>query len=291
MWRFEREDDYMNNVKKSDAETHPRSEMSPSSIASPLLGMTALVTGAARGIGAAIAIELGRQGARVMATDRDAAALVDTLGKLAEVGSGSATLSLDVTSSEQCFAAIERVNSEFGKTDIVVNAAGLYMSAPFLKLCTEDFQRLLDVNLFGTVNLMQAALPGMLARQYGRIVNLASTAGKRGGANQSAYSVSKHAVIGVTRCVAMEFAKTGVTVNAICPGPVRTEMLAGLWETQAALAGTSIDAVKAGMLKRIPIGRLIEPDEIAAMTAYLVSSQAGGLTGQAITVDGGMLQA
>ncbi len=255
-----------------------------------LNGQIALVTGAARGIGRAVAAELGRLGARVWVADLNAAALDATVAALADAGISATAIALDVSDRSAAFAAVDAIVEGAGRLDVLVNAAGLYTSAAFLDTRIEDFGRLLDVNLFGTVNLMQAALPGMRARGVGRIINIASTAGKMGSLNQSAYNVSKHAVVGLTRCVAMEFAKTGVTVNAICPGPVRTEMLNGLWESQAKVRGVPVDAVKAEMIGRVPLGRFIEPDEIASMAGYLASPAAAAVTAQSFAVDGGSVQ-
>lgn len=263
---------------------------SPAAGAGELRGRTALVTGAAKGIGQAIAHELGCRGARVAITDVDEAALKTAASVLRDSGIACVAAALDVSDAKGCEIAYRCLHDDLGSVDILVNAAGRYAASKFLEASRQDFQTLLDVNLFGTVNMMQLALPSMLSRGFGRIINIASTAGKWGAANQSAYSVSKHAVIGLTRCVAMEFAKSGITVNAVCPGPVETAMLTGLWAIQANLNNISPQAYRDSMLARVPLGRFIDPQEIAAAVAYFASPHAGAVTGQAFTVDGGMLQ-
>jgi NAD(P)-dependent dehydrogenase (short-subunit alcohol dehydrogenase family) len=184
---------------------------------------------------------------------------------------------------------VDAVQAHFGRLDTLVNNAGIYQSKTFLDYAPEDFQKLLDVNLFGVIHLMQTVLPRMQAQGYGRIVNIASTAGKWGSRNQSAYNVSKHAVVGLTRCVALEAAATGVTVNAICPGFVQTDMVETLKRGYAAIGGANGDQVVQAALARIPIGRVLDPSEIAALAIYLGSKESAGMTGQSILVDGGML--
>jgi NAD(P)-dependent dehydrogenase (short-subunit alcohol dehydrogenase family) len=196
---------------------------------------------------------------------------------------------LDVTDRAACFAAVEAIEARFGRLDVLVNNAGIYQSKTFLDYAPEDFQRLLDVNLFGVINLMQAALPRMQSRGCGRIVNIASTAGKWGSRNQSAYNISKHAVVGLTRCVALEAAATGVTVNAICPGFIQTDMVENLKRGYAAIGGADGDAVVKAALARIPMGRVLEPAEVAALAVYLGSPESAGMTGQSLLIDGGML--
>jgi len=255
-----------------------------------LSALTALVTGSAKGIGNAIARELGRRGARVAITDIDEATLQEAVTALTEAGIECLPAVLDVSDEDSCATAYKWLCNSLGSIDILVNAAGVYSASKFLEASREDFQRLLNVNLFGTLNMMQLSLPSMQSRRFGRIINIASTAGKWGAANQSTYGVSKHAVIGLTRCVAMEFAKSGVTVNAVCPGPVETVMLTGLLEIQANLNKISPQAYRDSLLARVPMGRLIEPQEVALAAAYFASPHAGAVTGQAFTVDGGLLQ-
>jgi NAD(P)-dependent dehydrogenase (short-subunit alcohol dehydrogenase family) len=255
----------------------------------PLSGQVALVTGASRGIGRAIATALAQSGSDVWLASTN----VDQLRSVAESlqsYSGKIRFSpCDVTDRSACFALAESVRAATGKLDILVNSAGAYKSASFLEYEPVDFEKMLSVNLYGTINTMQAVLPMMYQKQYGRIVNIASIAGKWGSFFQSAYNVSKHAVVGLTRCVALEAAGRGVTINAICPGLVETEMLEGFWQGNVRARGLPRETVEAQLMGRIPLGRLLDPAEIAGLAVYLASPIAGGITGQSIVHDGGMV--
>ena len=259
---------------------------------SRLRGNCALITGASRGIGRAIAQAFAAQGARVCLVATDGERLAELEASLREAGADAFSIALDVTDRGACFEAVASAQARMGKVDLLVNNAGIYKARKFLDYNPEDFQRLLDVNLFGTVHMMQAALPAMLAGGYGRIVNIASTAGKWSSRNQSAYNVSKHAVVGLTRCVAVETAAAGVTVNAICPGFVETDMVEGLKRDYSEIGVEDPDAMLGAMLAtRVPMGRVMSPPEIASLAVYLASPESSGMTGQSILVDGGMLVA
>jgi NAD(P)-dependent dehydrogenase (short-subunit alcohol dehydrogenase family) len=198
-------------------------------------------------------------------------------------------LGVNVTEREACFRAVDAVIARFGRVDALVNNAGIYRSKSFLDYSARDFQDMLDVNLFGVLHFMQACLPGMQERRYGRIINMASTAGKWGSRNQSAYNVSKHAVVGITRCVALEASPYAVTVNAICPGFIQTDMVEALKSQVAQTTGVSPEDMVKAALTRVPLGRVLNPSEIAGLAVYLGSAESSGMTGQSIHVDGGMV--
>lgn len=255
-----------------------------------LRGLHAVVTGASRGIGRAIAVAMAGQGAHLTLIATGVAGLEETARQCANPGGKPhRVLALDVTDRAGCFAAIDAATSAIGSVDILVNTAGVFRPSPFLEYEVADFRSMLEVNLYGTIHLMQAVLPGMIERQFGRIVNIASTAGKWASANQSAYNVSKHAVVGLTRCVALEMGQHNICVNAICPGLVETEMLQDGHGQTAKRQGKTLEEVLAPIIARAAMRRILQPEEIAKLAVFLASPDTSGMTGQSIVVDGGML--
>jgi 3-hydroxybutyrate dehydrogenase len=254
-----------------------------------LAGRTAIVTGASRGIGQAIALEFARQGCSVSLVATGRAALENTASQIKAEGGRACVQPFDVTDRESCFNAVKQCESELGEVEILVNAAGAYIARRFQDYSAEDFDRLLQVNLFAPLHLMQAVLPGMQQRKYGKIVNIASTTGKWASANQSAYNTSKHALVGLTRCVAMEAGALGVNVNAICPGFVDTKMMEDAMRTVAAMNSMGFDDFKASAMNRVVLRRPVTPQEVANLAVYLASDEAASMTGQSIALDGGML--
>jgi 3-hydroxybutyrate dehydrogenase len=249
----------------------------------------AIVTGASRGIGRAIAEAYAAEGASLCLVATDTARLSEVKEALGLPPERIMTVGLNVTDRDACFAAVDAVQARFGRVDVLVNNAGVYRAKPFLDYAPQDFQDMLDVNLFGVLHFTQACLPGMQARQHGRIINMASTAGKWGSRNQSAYNVSKHAVVGLTRCLALEASPYQVTVNAICPGFIQTDMVEELKAQVAKSAGISGEEMVKAALARVPLGRVLQPDEIADLAVYLGSHESRGMTGQSIHLDGGMV--
>jgi NAD(P)-dependent dehydrogenase (short-subunit alcohol dehydrogenase family) len=254
-----------------------------------LLQSVALITGASRGIGREIAHAYAKQGARLCLVARNSEALDAVVDELGLPADRVMTVALDVTDRAACFAAVQATQARFGHIDILVNNAGIYQAKAFLDYTAQDFQTLLDVNVMGVIHFTQACLPGMQARKQGRVINMASTAGKWGSRNQSAYNISKHAVVGLTRCVALEASPFGVTVNAICPGFVQTDMLEELKAQVALTSGGSADEFVKAALARVPLGRMLTTQEIAGMAVYLGSAESSGMTGQSIHIDGGMV--
>ncbi|HET6239892.1 MAG TPA: SDR family NAD(P)-dependent oxidoreductase [Acetobacteraceae bacterium] len=235
----------------------------------------AIVTGGAKGIGLAIAHRLAADGAIIALIGRDVAALqraADELGARYGVA--------DVTDPKALTAAI----TALGPCDILVNNAGAAISKPFAKHDVKDFQTMLAVNLLSAVAACQAVLPGMRARGFGRVVNIASTAGLKGYAYVTAYAAAKHALVGFTRALALETVKDGITVNAVCPGFTDTDMLSRAVATIAAAGGRSEDEARSKLASGNPAGRLVQPREVAEVVAFLCRRDAGAMTGQAIAV-------
>lgn len=240
-----------------------------------LEGRRALITGANRGIGKAIAEAFAEEGAELVLTARDEGSIVSLPGARA--------LRLDVTDQ----ASIEAAQAEAGNVDILVNNAGIAGSVKTLKMDDAHWLSHLDVNLTGAFRVTRAFAPSMVEAGWGRIINIASVAGKVGFLYTAAYCASKHGLIGFTRALALEMATCGVTVNAICPGFVATDMADRAMNQIAKTTGRSEAEAKKTLEKMSPQGRLIEPEEVAAVAVLLASEEARGINGQALNVDGG----
>jgi NAD(P)-dependent dehydrogenase (short-subunit alcohol dehydrogenase family) len=253
----------------------------------PLLkGKHALVTGGARGIGLAIAKGLLAQGVRLTIAGRDKDKLEEAVRQFHRGGEAGYSI-LDVTNSESVASAFKTAEKKFGPIGILVNNAGQAGSAPFLKTNADLWRRMMSVNLDGTFLCSQAVLPGMLESGWGRIVNVASTAGLTGYRYVSAYCASKHGVIGLTRALALEVATKGVTVNAVCPGYTETDMVKDALEKIVAKTGRSADEVRAELVSKNPQKRFVKPEEAANAVAWLCLPGSEAINGQAIAVAGG----
>ena len=239
---------------------------------------TAVVTGGSRGIGRAISLELARAGARVVLTCREGLERARaTVAEIESAGGQAAALVMDVRRLEDVRAMAERVGTEFGGADILVNNAGVIKDAllPFMK--EEDWDYVLDVDLKGAFRVTKALIKGMLHKGYGRIVNVVSVSGISGHAGQANYSAAKGGLIAFTKALALEFATRAITVNAVAPGLVETEIIAHLKEE-----------ARREFIGRIPMGRFGTPEEIAAVVGFLASEKASYVTGQVWRADGGM---
>ncbi len=256
--------------------------------ASPLVGHHALVTGASRGIGAAIALELAELGARLTIVARSDGPLAEQRRRIEQVAQAEVeAIPADMSSEAAIADAVRDATSRFGPVTLLVNNAGAATSAPFGRAALADWQALLDVNLLGPMLCIQQVLPGMLSAGFGRIVNVASTAGLKGYPYVAAYCAAKHGLIGLTRSLALETARSGVTVNAVCPGFADTELTRQSIERIVALTGRSADDARLELTRHNPQGRLVAAGEVAQVVGWLCLPDAISITGQAIAVAGG----
>jgi len=249
-----------------------------------------LVTGGSRGIGAAIARELAACGASVSLVARGPERLEEVrTGLEREFGGRHRALAADVTDARAAAGAVAAAVAALGPVYALVNNAGAAESASFLDSDDELWRRMLDANLMGAVHCARAVLPGMKALRAGRIVSVASTAGLTGYRFVSAYVAAKHALVGLTRALALEVAREGITVNAVCPGYTHTDLLADSVERARVRTGRSAEDIMRVYTSSNPQGRLMEPGEIARAVVWLCAPGQSGVTGQAIPVDGGAL--
>ena len=239
---------------------------------------TAVVTGGSRGIGKAISRELASSGARVVLTFREDAARADeTVAEISQAGGEAVAMAVDVRDVEGVRALADRVERDFGGADILINNAGVIRDSLFTFMKEEDWDYVMDIDLKGAFRITKAFVRGMLHKRWGRIVNIVSVSGISGHAGQANYSAAKGGLIAMTRALAQEVATRGITVNAVAPGLVDTEIIAHL-KPEA----------RQEFVRRIPMARFGAPEEIAAVVGFLASDRATYVTGQVWRVDGGM---
>lgn len=238
----------------------------------------ALVTGGSRGIGRAISVALARAGAFVAVNYRgNVEAAEETLREIREAGGEGTLLPFDVADPEAVDAAVTQLVKEQGRLDILVNNAGIALDQLLMRVKPEEISRTFEANVAGAIYCAKAAIRPMMRKKYGRIIQISSVVAETGNPGQVVYSASKAALLGMTRTLAREYASRGITVNAVTPGFIETDMTAALPE-----------AAREGIVSTTPVGRIGRPEEIAAAVLYLASDEAGYVTGQTLGVNGGM---
>ena len=239
----------------------------------------AVVTGAGRGIGHAIALRLAKEGARVASVSRTEANAQKTADEINAARADAAkAYAVNVADQAAVQKAAEQIFADFGRVDILVNNAGVTRDGLSMRMSMDDWDTVLNTNLKGAFNFTQAVMRPMIKQRSGRIINISSIAGLIGNAGQANYAASKAGLIGLTKTLARELASRGITVNAVAPGLIETDMTTVL-----------SDEIRQNILKNVPLGKLGEPDDIAGAVAYLASAEAKYITGQVLTVDGGMV--
>ena len=254
-----------------------------------LAGQVAIVTGAGRGIGRATALELARLGADIVVAELDRVGADRTAAQVKDLGRRAAGIPTDVTSRAELASMVERARSEFGRIDILVNNAGIYRAAPTLEITEEHWDAVLTINAKAVFFASQAVLPTMIAQRSGAIVSLASMAGKIGSPTNLPYNASKAAVISITKSLALAHAAHGIRVNCVCPGFVETDMWTTVSREISAQLGLTVDEFNRRRLAQVPLGRMERPEDVASVIGFLASPRAAYVTGQAISVDGGLV--
>ena len=252
-----------------------------------LAGKRALITGGSRGIGRAIGAAFAKESCRLILNARDPDRLAHAADELAGAHAVEVqALACDVTDGEAVRAMVNEAEAG-GAIDILVNNAGIHIPSRFVDYAFADFKQVIETNVYSVFHVTQAVVPAMMERKSGRIINLASTAGKWGSRNQAAYNASKHAVVGMTRSLALELSPYQILINAICPWIVDTDMADDIIARHAEIGGMSSADLERRMTDTVPLRRLIKPEEVAGLAVYLASDEASYINGQAWAVDGG----
>jgi 2-hydroxycyclohexanecarboxyl-CoA dehydrogenase len=248
---------------------------------------TALVTGSAQGIGRGIALSLGEAGFRVAVADLNTDAAEQTAKEITAAGGTAVAVKIDVTDSASVKAALDSIEAELGPVEVVVNNAGWDDFMMFTATTEEFWDKILDINFKGALRVIHAAVPGMIERGFGRIINIGSDAGRVGSSLEAVYSGSKGGIIAFTKTLAREVATKGITANTVCPGPTDTPALRKFADG----AGDDAEKVIAGMTRAVPMKRLGTPEDVGPAVAFFASDAAGFVTGQTLSVSGGLTMA
>ena len=249
-----------------------------------MINRVALVTGGAQGIGRGIALALGAQGFQVAIADLNLGVAEQTAKEIVAAGGASIAVVADVTDTASVQAAVDTVTKELGPIEVVVNNAGWDDFMPFLDTTEEFWDKILNLNFKGALRVSKAVVPGMIERGFGRVINIGSDAGRVGSSLEAVYSGAKGGIIAFSKTLAREVATKGVTVNAVCPGPTDTPALRAF----ANNSGQDADKVIGGMTRAVPMRRLGTPEDVGAAVAFFASDAAGYVTGQTLSVSGGL---
>jgi 3-oxoacyl-[acyl-carrier protein] reductase len=254
-----------------------------------LEGQVAIVTGGGRGIGRATALELARMGAEIIVAELDHVGADRTAAEVKSLGRRATAVLTDVTSHADLARMVERAKSEFGRIDVLVNNAGIFRAASTLEITQEHWDAVLAINAKAVFFASQAVLPTMIAQKSGTIVSLASVSGKIGGVATLPYNASKAAVISITKSLALAHAADGIRANCVCPGFVETDMWTLASREVSKRMGLTVEEFEKRRLAQVPMGRMERPEDVASVIGFLASPRAGYMTGQALTVDGGLV--
>lgn len=252
-----------------------------------LKGRVACVTGAAQGIGQEICVRLSEEGVIVIALDIQDTK--QTVQRCLEKGGKAGGFGFDVTNKTQIQQVINQIYEQYQSLDIWVNNAGVFDNTATVDLSEEKWDLITEINYKSMFLCAQVIIPIMQKKHWGRFINLSSMAGKMAYAEEIAYCSTKAAVLGLTRALAVELGKDGITANAICPGPIQTQMLRNTYQHLADINGVTLDEWNTSILKTIPVARFGKPEDVAGLVAFLASDDAGFINGQAINIDGGMV--
>lgn len=244
---------------------------------------TVAVTGGGGGIGGATCLRFGAEGARVAVLDLNLEAAQKVAAQVRDAGGQALALHVDITERASVDAAVAAIQAQWGAVEVLVNNAGWDVFKPFVKTVPAEWERLIAINLTGALHMLHAVLPGMAERKYGRIVNVASDAARGGSSGEAVYSACKGGLVALSKTLAREHARQGITVNVVCPGPTDTALLAGVAEG-ARDPAKLLEAFRSA----IPLGRLGQPADLASAIAFFGSDDASFVTGQVVSVSGGL---